>query len=107
MLKTAYHKLWDTVMATQKVDPEEKNTGISKCANICYGKDKKNNKFDFYYPKNISKPLPTIFVIHGGGYISGHKEFLARYCQMLAQNNCCVVNVEYTRADGEEKKIFS
>ena len=93
-------------MATQVYEPEEKDCGVAKFANLFYGKDHNNNNFDVYFPKNIKGPLPTIFAIHGGGYISGYKEQLSRYSQMMAKNGYVVVNVEYTRADGEEKKYF-
>ena len=79
---------------------------VSVTQNILYGNDKNNNVFDFCYPKNTDKKLPTIIVLHGGGYVGGKKENTFQYAKQLASRGFCVLNLEYCRCDGLDKKHF-
>ena len=107
MLKKLYHKLWSTIENKyQKTSFIESENIIAK-TNLLYGKDIKNNRYDAYFPNNNNhEKLPTVFVFHGGGYISGNKEGTSDFCRILARKGCLVFNIEYTKCDNEEKKYF-
>lgn len=72
--------------------------GITECRNIAYGKHRKWNRLDVYYPDNTTSPLPTIVSVHGGGYVYGTKEVYRRYCMDLARRGFSVVNFNYRLA---------
>lgn len=109
MLKRIYHKFWvSDAKQTQKVNSKVDTPNVNSKKNIVYGLDGKNNLLDIHYPKDcVNKKLPTIFVIHGGGYVSGNKNDIDSYARLLADKGFCVVNVEYTKCDGKENKYFS
>lgn len=59
--------------------------------------------FDLYRPKNTpsDKPLPTVLLVHGGGWMSGNKgdwEFSAQghdFADLLTCHGYCVVSANY------------
>ena len=73
--------------------------GVERRADIPYGKHGMWNLLDVYYPKNylkdVTKPLPTIVNVHGGGYVYGTKEESRFYCMDLARRGFAVVNFNY------------
>ena len=74
--------------------------------NLFYGEDVVNNSYDVYCPKSINGKIPTVIMIHGGGYIVGEKEGIRNFCCLLAKKGFLVFNIEYTKCDCEEKKYF-
>lgn len=60
--------------------------------------DTSNHTMDLYYPENPKKGLPIIIDIHGGGLISGNKEFNRPFCSELARNGFIVFAIEYPQA---------
>ena len=73
---------------------------------VIYGEDYKNNVFDMYFPAGKIGKIPTVFLIHGGGYVSGTKEDFNNFANELLHRGFCVVNMEYTKSDGEERKYM-
>lgn len=56
----------------------------------------RNLHLDVYSPADIqSEPLPALFMIHGGGWISGDKSLLYNMATHLAKNQFVTVNIEY------------
>lgn len=106
--KSLYHKIWEYDSKHNSIKSKIATDDVVSIFDIQYGKDKKNNVFDLNFPKNKeNEKLPTIFVVHGGGYISGSKNDTDNYSRLLSQKGYCVINIEYTRADGPEKKYFN
>lgn len=106
IFKNVYHKLWKMNSEHSKKSIIDIDSVFS-VRNLKYGVDEKNNLCDIHLPaSSFNKKLPTIIVIHGGGYISGKKEDNDGYSQILASNGFCVVNMEYTKCDGSEQKYF-
>lgn len=107
IFKNIYHKIWKIAQKSNKnsiIDIDN----VFTVKNLEYGKDKNNNLFDMHIPiSNFAEKLPTIVVIHGGGYISGKKNRIDSYCKILASKGFCVVNMEYTKCDGFEQKYFT
>lgn len=75
--------------------------GILSACNVQYGENAQNNIFDIHFPAD-NKKHPTIFMIHGGGYVSGVKEDLNRYALEMLKRGFCVVNMEYTKCNVNE-----
>ena len=52
-----------------------------------------------YRPKDADGPLPCIFHIHGGGYVSGSAEALeAGHRRLTSKLGCCIISVNYRLA---------
>ena len=86
------------------MDVQGKN--VESFFDVIYGDDYKNNIFDMHFPLDRIGPHPTVFLIHGGGYVSGQKEDFNSFANELLRQGFCVVNMEYTKSDGDEKKYM-
>ncbi|MBO4412577.1 MAG: alpha/beta hydrolase [Clostridia bacterium] len=105
IIKKLYHKLFKFNCGNLKSNKPVNAYNILEIKNQTYGVDKKNNIFDFYF-SNDHKKHPTIFMIHGGGYVAGQKEDSNRFINELLLKNFNVVNFEYTKCDDENKKYM-
>lgn len=79
--------------------------GISEILGRQYDPKDKDAFLDIYYPSaiaNTDRRLPVIVWIHGGGWVSGHREDIANYCKILAGKGYTVVSLDYSIAP--EKK---
>ncbi len=110
IIKKLYKQFWKFV---QKKDDKLNNTKkvdlssiVKSKYNIAYGADKENNLFDIHYPIKAQRKLPTIIVMHGGGYVGGKKENDDQYSKQLASRGFCVVNMEFYRCNDKENKFF-
>jgi acetyl esterase/lipase len=52
-------------------------------------------KLDLYLPRNPAKPVPTVIMIHGGGWMSGTKEITQMHIAPYLAMGFAVVNVGY------------
>ena len=52
--------------------------------------------FDVYSPAGTTGPLPTVIWIHGGAWISGSKDNIDPYVQILAAEGYTTVSLNYT-----------
>ncbi len=105
LIKT-YHKVWERIAQEYDGRRSYEKGDIVEDRFLLYGEDLKNNTYDVFYPNNVEGRLPTIFMIHGGGYVSGTKEGSVKICQQLAKRGFLVFNIEYTKCDKEEKKYL-
>jgi len=55
-------------------------------------------KLDLYLPRNRRDPVPTVMLIHGGGWVEGRKEESVLGILPYLAAGCAVVNVEYRLA---------
>lgn len=55
------------------------------------------NVIDIYFPKGATtaKKYPLIMLVHGGGFINGNKNNMAKFCQRFADSGFVAVTVEY------------
>lgn len=64
--------------------------------NINYTSSFTKNSADIYYKKGSTKPQPTIFWLHGGGFVAGDKEALKEYATYLVnETGYTVVSLDY------------
>lgn len=76
-------------------------SGIASVKNQQYRPHDKDAKLDVFYPQSVvhtSTALPTIVWVHGGAWISGNKEAVDPYLQILAGQNYTTVGIDYTIA---------
>ena len=106
MLRKLYHRIWKNIENEYNNRRTTEEGVVFAEKNLIYGNDIKNNTFDVFYSDNISGRQPTIFMFHGGGYVSGTKEGSVKICQQLAKRGFLVFNIEYTKCDKEEKKYL-
>ncbi|MDQ2986414.1 MAG: alpha/beta hydrolase [Armatimonadota bacterium] len=52
---------------------------------------------DIYKPTQPG-PRPAVVVIHGGGWISGDRKDMSKFCEQLVENGFVVANVQYRLA---------
>jgi acetyl esterase len=62
------------------------------------GDGSRAHRLDVITPGTSTGPLPVYVYFHGGGWTSGDKRPLTKYCASQAQNGMVVVNVNYRRA---------
>lgn len=55
-------------------------------------------KLDLYLPRDRRDPVPTVMLIHGGGWVEGRKEGSVLGILPYLAAGCAVVNVEYRLA---------
>ncbi len=79
--------------------------GISQIPDQQYDLKDSDAFLDVYYSSTLDgteKQLPVIVWIHGGGWISGHKEDITNYCKILAGKGFTVVSLDYSVAPGKK-----
>jgi acetyl esterase len=74
-------------------------TSVSYTFDVDYvGDGARDHRLDVLVPQGASGPLPVYVYFHGGGWTSGDKSPLTRYCARQAEGGMVVVNVNYRRA---------
>lgn len=58
----------------------------------------RHHRLDVIVPHRVAEPLPVYVYFHGGGWTSGDKAPLTRYCASQASAGMLVVNVNYRMA---------
>ncbi|MCU1409953.1 MAG: esterase [Rhodoglobus sp.] len=73
--------------------------GIDYTLDVDYAGDgMREHRLDVLRPVGATAPLPVYVYFHGGGWTSGDKAPLTRYCASQAMDGMLVVNVNYRRA---------
>ena len=57
------------------------------------------NKLDVYAPRNAGAPVPVLLLIHGGGWVIGHKDTYTMRVLPYLEMGFAVVNVTYRLAN--------
>ena len=57
-------------------------------------------RLDVFHPADNAQARTTVVWVHGGGWLSGSKEFVANYLKILASKGFTVVGVGYSIAPG-------
>ena len=73
----------------------KKDKSIILKKNISYGINRLQ-KFDFIVQKDIkSDNVPVVFYVHGGSWCGGDKYGYTMFCENIAKQGYCVVNINY------------
>jgi acetyl esterase/lipase len=76
--------------------------GVGARPDIAYGREAAE-KLDVYRPDGVegtNRALPTIFWVHGGGFLSGDKSQIANYLKIVAAAGYTVVGINYALTPG-------
>lgn len=74
--------------------------GIAVTTGISYSAGDENALFDLYRREDARRPQPTVVWVHGGAWLSGHRDDAAPYFTLLANAGYTVVSVGYSLAPG-------
>lgn len=76
--------------------------GISSSLDQPYRSGDDHARLDVYFSETVGphERLPTVVWIHGGAWISGHKDDAAPYFQLIAAKGYTVASVDYSLAPG-------
>lgn len=75
--------------------------GVTGATGLAYG-DRDDERLDIWYPSGIRGSLPVVVWVHGGGWVSGDKKYVAPYLKILAARGHAVVGVNYSLAPGAD-----
>lgn len=111
MMKKGWEEVRKKDMA--RIAGQTPTPGIAEDADLAYLPDgDPMHLLDIYYPDGTEGLLPTIFDIHGGGWMYGDKDLNKYYCLYLASQGFAVVNISYrllpdTDLRGQVQDIFA
>lgn len=76
---------------------------VSSLLDVRYDVDDNDASLDVYFPASAQPAgaaLPTVVWIHGGAWISGHKDYVGNYLKILAAQGYTAISVNYSLAPG-------
>ncbi|MCO4346660.1 alpha/beta hydrolase [Staphylococcus agnetis] len=68
---------------------------VTSLYDVVYDSTERTGLMDIYMPNGDQETYPTLFWVHGGGYMSGDKSDVTPYLQLLASEGYTVVNLNY------------
>ncbi len=74
--------------------------GVTAILDQQYDPDNADVRLDVFHPADTAQARTTVVWVHGGGWLSGSKEFVANYLKILASKGFTVVGVGYSLAPG-------
>lgn len=73
---------------------------VKRTVALRYAPDSEDSLLDVYRRADAEGPQPTLVWIHGGAWLSGHRDDAAPYFTQIADAGFTVVSVGYSRAPG-------
>lgn len=73
-------------------------SNVASVLNQQYKENDPDANLDVFYPKTTGGALPTIVWVHGGAWVSGHKNDTDNYVKILAARGFTTVSVDYSIA---------
>jgi acetyl esterase/lipase len=74
--------------------------GITAILDQPYDPGNSDVRLDVFHPADDARARTTVVWVHGGGWLSGSKDFVANYLKILASKGFTVVGVSYSLAPG-------
>jgi acetyl esterase/lipase len=74
--------------------------GIASIVDLPYEPSVSDARLDVFHPAGDAQARTTVVWVHGGGWLSGSKDFVANYLKILASKGFTVVGVGYSIAPG-------
>lgn len=79
-----------------KSDPDPASVGVTVTRGIEYGKvGERSLQLDLYTLPNLTKPVPALIFIHGGGWVSGDRRDYQCYAARYAKRGYVVASISY------------
>jgi acetyl esterase/lipase len=75
--------------------------GLMERYEVSYG-DSPDMRLNWFCPEEALGALPVVIWIHGGAWISGHKEDVDPYLRMIASQGYTAISVDYSRGPDEK-----
>ena len=82
LIRALFHENAKKTLAVMQ--PFAPKSGLTQHLNVQYATGGTDTQFDVFTPSAASGPLPTVFWIHGGAWVSGSKENVRPYVQLIA-----------------------
>lgn len=79
----------------REMEPYAPTGGLDEHLDVAYGDAGTDTTLDVFTPAGASSPLATVVWIHGGAWISGNKESVRPYVQILAAEGYTTVALNY------------
>lgn len=104
LLLSQVHRLTSPEGCASKESTTGSQTSDARCAPVIYSNLSYSHQgasrqvLDVYLPSAAHGPYPTLFMVHGGGFLGGEKDNLAPLARRFAQQGYAVVLVEYRLA---------
>lgn len=76
---------------------------VRSVRDLQYGDGGDDTSFDLFYPNDVdgtSVVLPAVVWVHGGSWVSGDKDQIANYLEILAGHGDTVIGLNYSIAPG-------
>lgn len=82
-----------TVAEMERNQPE---LAIDSQRDLSYAPGDSDAALDVFLPSSATEPPPVVVWIHGGAWISGSKDDVAPYLEMIANDGYAAIGVDYT-----------
>jgi acetyl esterase/lipase len=79
-----------------EMEPFVPKQGVDDLGVFTYGESSPDETLAAYTPSGNDDPLPTVVWIHGGAWISGERQDVEPYLQMLAVEGYTTIGLDYT-----------
>ncbi|WP_244971443.1 alpha/beta hydrolase [Paramicrobacterium chengjingii] len=86
----------DGAATVAEMERNQPKLDIESKRNIAYAPDSEDTRLDVFRPASATDPLPVVVWIHGGAWVSGSKDNVAPYLEMVANEGYAAIGVDYT-----------
>lgn len=93
LIRSMFEK--DGANTVKEMEPYVPAVDLDATLDVQYGDSGADTTLDVFTPAGASEPLATVVWIHGGAWISGNKESVRPYVQILATHGYTTVSLNY------------
>ena len=96
LIRALFH--YNAQQTLAEMAPFAPKSGLTADLDVAYAPGGRDTTLDVFRPTAAAEPLPLVVWIHGGAWVSGSKENIRPYVQLLAEQGYVAVAVNYTVA---------